>query len=278
MSDWSRRRFGLRSALTVVGVLVVAAVLVFIGRVTAPASGVAGAAAASAGTGAGSVPPYQQGVPTGSVARPQLRSVTPDGGGGWTAPPVGAGHGPRAVSAQGVPSGYTQDSAGAAVAAANAVIGGLWFNTTMSDPWSEMGFLAADPAKAQGNAELTALITAGQSQVAWLLGPQYVEVLSNTAGTAAPPSTFNAGTFGGAVLGVRVTMDSSGGVPTAAAQVLWEQTGYIGASQPGTTVAVVTVTLVWQGDWKVAGFDRASLVGKQIGSALTTLPAPGWLL
>ena len=75
------------------------------------------------------------------------------------------GHGPAARTAAGVPYGYTQDADGAALAAVNGVVGGLWFNPSFPDPWQALGFLAADPAQVQGNTELTTLVTRGQPSV-----------------------------------------------------------------------------------------------------------------
>jgi len=168
MSDWSsqrsRRPWRWAVALIVAAVLIGGAFVV--GRSTAPsaAPGATGADAVDAGSVSTTAPYPGPTTPSGTVVEGPTGS-TPDGGGGWMTPQGGRGHGPAARTAAGVPYGYTQDADGAALAAVNGVVGGLWFNPSFPDPSQALGFLAADPSQVQGNTELTTLVTRGQPSV-----------------------------------------------------------------------------------------------------------------
>jgi len=294
MSDWSsqRSRRPWRGAVA----LIVAAVLIggafAVGRSTAPSAppGATAAGAVDAGSVSTTAPYPGPTTPSGTVVQGPTGS-TPDGGGGWMTPQGGRGHGPAARTAAGVPYGYTQDADGAALAAVNAVVGGLWFNPSFPDPWQALGFLAADPSQIQGNTELTTLVTRGQPSVQGLLGPRDFQVLprpefaangsvitTTTTSTAASA----AGVFGATVLGLRVTTSTVGGTPTAQATVLWETIGDAGRNDRPVRTVPIQLSLLWQGDWKVADFgqDDESPLGFALPGvpATAALPAESWRL
>ena len=300
MSDWSSQRNTRpwRWALA----LIVAAALIggafAVGRSTAPsaAPGVTGAEAVDAGSVSTTAPYPGPTTPSGTVVEGPTGS-TPDGGGGWMTPQGGRGHGPVARTAAGVPYGYAQDADGAALAAVNAVIGGLWFNPSFPDPWQALGFLAADPSQIHGNTELSTLVTRGQPSVQKLLGPRYFQVLARpefaangsvitttttTTTSTAAAAVAAAGVFGAKVLGVRVTTSTLGGTPAAQATVLWETIGDAGREGRPVRTVPIQLSLVRQGDWKVAdyGQDDESPLGFVLPGvpAAAALPAESWRL
>jgi hypothetical protein len=294
MSDWSSQR-NTRPWRWAVALIVAVGLIggaFAVGRSTAPsaAPGFAGAEVVDAGSVSTTAPYPGPSTPSGPVGQGPTGS-TPDGGGGWMTPQGGRGHGPAARTAAGVPYGYTQDADGAALAAVNAVVGGLWFNPSFPDPWQALGFLAADPSQVQGNTELTTLVTRGQPSVQELLGPRYFQVLTRpefaangsvitttTTSTAASA----AGVFGATVLGVRVTTSTVGGTPTAQATVLWETIGDAGRNDRPVRTVPIQLSLLWQGDWKVAdyGQDDESPLGFVLPGvpAAAALPAESWRL
>ena len=150
------------AAAGVVAVVLIAGAFL-IGRFTAPEPAAGTASTVPATSGAAVSPPYTAAPPTGAPA-----TALPDGGQGWTVPNPGAGHGPTSRTDAGVPYGYTKDEQGAALAAVNAVIGGLWLKQTMVDPWGTLGFLAADPTKSPA---VSGALTSGEDGVRDLLGP-----------------------------------------------------------------------------------------------------------
>jgi len=178
------------------------------------------------------------------------------------------------------------------LAAVNGVVGGLWFNPSFPDPWQALGFLAADPSQVQGNTELTTLVTRGQPSVQELLGPRYFQVLTrpefDANGSVITPTTTTstaaaaAGVFGAKVLGVRVTTSTVGGTPTAQATVLWETIGDAGRDDRPVRTVPIQLSLLWQGDWKVADFgqDDESPLGFVLPGvpATAALPAESWRL
>jgi len=298
MSDWSSQRnthpWRWAVALIVAAVMIVGAFVV--GRSTAPsaAPGVTGAEAVDAGSVSTTAPYPGPTTPSGTVVEGPTGS-TPDGGGGWMTPQGGRGHGPAARTAAGVPYGYTQDADGAALAAVNAVVGGLWFNPSFPDPWQALGFLAADPSQVQGNTELTTLLTRGRPSVQELLGPRYFQVLPRpefaangsvitrtTTTSAAVSAVAAAGVSGATVLGVRVTTSTVGGTATAQATVLWETIGDAGRDDRPVRTVPIQLSLLWQGDWKIADYaqDDESPWGFVLPGvpAAAALPAESWRL
>ena len=163
MSDWSgtRGRQGWRWAAALVAAVGLIGGAFVLGRSTG-SGGAPGTAAweVHAGSVATTAPYPGPTKPTGQAVGGPGGS-TPDGGTGWMTPQGGQGHGPAARTGVGVPYGYTQDADGAALAAVNAAVGGLWFNPSFPDPWQALGFLAADPAQVPDNPKLTTLITRG---------------------------------------------------------------------------------------------------------------------
>ena len=91
-----------------------------------------------------------------------------------------------------------------------------------------------------------------------------------------------AGVFGATVLGVRVTTSTVGGTPTAQATVLWETIGDAGRDDRPVRTVPIQLSLLWQGDWKVAdyGQDDESPLGFVLPGvpAAAALPAESWRL
>lgn len=255
-----------------IAVIIVAAVLVvgagfFLGRLTSP-RGTAGAATAVSSTATAAVSaPYTAPSPAGTAA-----TTPPDGGQGWTVPAAGAGHGPALRSPAGVPYGYTEDVQGAALAAVNAVVGGRWLKQTFRDPWSTLGFLAADPAKSES---VSGYLVAAQDGVRELLGPDNSTVGGNTTGEPTPPAAAE----GARVIGVKTTLKQASGQQTAEVEMLWATFSF--ALTPGTVrMETLLLDLIWQGDWKVGAYQRTvatlpavTLKGLPAGFPL---PAEGW--
>lgn len=293
MSDWTgnpgRRRW-LWAAVAAAVVLAGGAFVV--GRSTAPGE-TRGSAGSSVDVGSvATAAPYAGPTkPSGPVVGGPNGS-TPDEGTGWATPDGGQGHGPAARSAMGVPFGYTQDGEGAALAAVNAVVGGLWLNRSYQDPWQTLGFLAADPTQVQDNTELAALIARGQPSVQDLLGSRFFQVLErpefDPSGSVIPTSTVSPAAptgsqpFGAKALGVQVSTSTVGGAPTAQATVLWETVGDAGLGGRSVRTVPVVLSLVWQGDWKIAEYteDDESPLGFVLSGVPESpaLPAESWRL
>lgn len=291
MSDWTRPRRGRRTALLVTAGVVVAAGCFGIGRWTAPSNGSPGTAGpAGPTTQAAPAPPGTAAtVGGGDVVLQPYTGATPAGTAGWDVPRPQAGHGPVRVTAAGVPSGYTKDRQGAGLAAANAVVGGLWLSSSVfKDPWQALGALAADTSKLPPSSGLALRAQGRWQMVQWLLGrhvlggvaaPSIGASGSVSFPTATAPPAVKAAPWGSKVLGVKTTLGVSDGVPTADAVVLWETVGTTPYGSDGVSIAQVTMVLVWQsGDWKVAEYDQGSEVGKHIGDAAgLALPRENWI-
>lgn len=265
MSDWGRGR-GSRRWVIVAGVVAVLVLVVVIWTKSRPFV---------AGVGETSTPVVS---PSVSVSQLPVRGEVlvdtydgwPSGAEGMPLPRPGVGNGPSAVTEAGIPVGYTQDSAGAALAAGNAVVAGLWWAPTVVDPWSKLAVLAAESDAAVGP------LPAGLSVTEFLSGPGETIVAGEIGGAAPSNVEVAASAYGMRLLGVTGTVSEDG--RSASMRVMALVMGDVPLQGTGVWLVDAPVGLVWQGgDWKV---QSVGTNWSQVSNSILPvkgLPQEGWL-
>lgn len=259
MSDWGRRRGSNPWLRVVAAFLVLLLVVIIIVQVTDSEEGPAQVGETPAASG-----PV---LPERGVISVQEVEGWPSGEEGMSLPRPGIGNGPAQASEAGVPSGYSQDLAGVELAAANVVVGGLWWSQTVSDPWSVLGDLAATQSPGPGPSEL--------GSVKDFLSGMSATVVAGDIGPAPSSEVVAATPWGLRLLGVAGSLDGT----TAQVRVLALAMGEVPLQGTGIWFVDVNLQMVWErGDWRASAVQTGWTQTFDSMLPVTGLPQEDWLM